>query len=175
MKKLEHNLIDNILEAEVKLGRASTSITFYYPESSLTELLGCRADELPAEIAEFIENVKERLGKITIEELANEKGRYAVKVPSEGLDWVQANFRPSDFMKDFIGEIQRPYNTLEGITEIFHKFSSDVIIDKVSENEWAFSFADEGIDPYVYHVEQNVFGLEYHRFTREAYAKMMAS
>ena len=79
-------------------------------------------------------------------------------------------FRPSDF----IGEIHRPYNTLEGIAEVFHKFSSDVIIDKVNADEWAFSFADEGIDPYVYHVEQNVFGLEYHRFTRGAYAKMMA-
>ena len=42
MKKLERNLIDNILESEVKLGCASTPVTFYYPESSLNELLDCR-------------------------------------------------------------------------------------------------------------------------------------
>ena len=27
---------------------------------------------------------------------------------------------------------------------------------------------------YVYYIEQNVFGLEYHRFTRESYNKMMS-
>ncbi len=47
MKKLERNLIDNILESEVKLGCASTPVTFYYPESSLNELLDCNNDELP--------------------------------------------------------------------------------------------------------------------------------
>ena len=46
MKKLERNLIDNILESEVKLGCASTPVTFYYPESSLNELLDCNNDEL---------------------------------------------------------------------------------------------------------------------------------
>lgn len=146
-------------------------MSYIYIDLDKRGLLDCNAEKLPAKIVEFMENEKKRLGKITIEEVANEKGRYAVKVLPEGLDWVQANFRPSDF----IGEIQRPYNTLEGIAEVFHKFSSDVIIDKVNADEWAFSFADEGIDPYVYHVEQNVFGLEYHRFTRGAYAKMMAS
>ena len=35
MKKLERNLIDNILESEVELGCASTPVTFYYPETRL--------------------------------------------------------------------------------------------------------------------------------------------
>ena len=52
MNKLERNLIDNILESEVKLGRPSTSITFYYPESSLTELLECGTNELDSAIDE---------------------------------------------------------------------------------------------------------------------------
>ncbi len=47
MKKLERNLIDNILESEVKLECASTPVTFYYPESSLNELMDCNNDELP--------------------------------------------------------------------------------------------------------------------------------
>ena len=53
MEELERNLIDNILESEVKLGQACSPITFYYPESSLTELLDCSAGELPLKIAEF--------------------------------------------------------------------------------------------------------------------------
>ena len=108
MNKLERNLIDNILESEVKLGRACSPITFYYPEGSLTELLDCSVGELSLMIAEFLRKEKDRLGNITIGELADEKGRK-----------------------------------------------------------------DDNIDPYVYHIEQNVFGLEYHRFTRESYKRMM--
>ncbi len=174
MKKLERNLIDNILESEVKLGCASTPVTSYYPESSLDELLDRNNDELPVKIAEFLEIEKDCLGKVRIEELGDEKGRYAVRVPIEGFDWVRANYQPSDFMKDFVQEIRKPDNTLAGITDLFKRYSPEVSIIKVNENAWAFYFSDENIDPYVYYIEQNVFGLEYHRFTRESYNKMMS-
>ena len=55
MHKLERNLIDNILESEVKLGRIGTSLTLYYPGSSLAELLDCSEEELPVKLAEFPE------------------------------------------------------------------------------------------------------------------------
>ena len=173
MAKLERNLIDNILESEVKLGRTNTGITFYYPESSLTELLECTADELRFKTEEFSEKEKDRLGNVVIAELVNEKGRFAVRIPKEGVDWVAANFRPSDFMKAFVEEIRKPNNTLAKIAEFFQSFSPEILISKVSEDEWAFSFCDDSVDPYVYHIEQNVFGLEYHRFTKESYRKLM--
>ena len=56
---------------------------------------------------------------------------------------------------------------------LFRRYSNEVIINKMSPDEWAFSFKDENIDPYIYHIEQSVFGLEYHRFTKESYKKMM--
>ena len=43
------------------------------------------------------------------------------------------------------------------------KYKAEVMRDRMLE-----------IDPYVYHIEQSVFGLEYHRFTRESYRKMMS-
>ncbi len=173
MKKLERNLIDNILESEVKLGRTNSSITFYYPEDSLTELLDCSSVELPLKIAAFIENEEDHLDNIIIEELGNEKGRYAVKISEKALDWVHNNYQPSDFMKEFVEEIRKPDKTLEGIAELFRKYSPEVVISKVNTDEWAFAFKEDTIDPYVYHIEQNIFGLEYHRFTRQAYEKMM--
>lgn len=173
MEKLKQNIIDNILESEVKLGRTNTSITFYYPESSLTELLECGLDELSERITDFLNNEKEYFGEIIIEELVNEKGRYGVKIPKEGLDYVYRNYRPSNFIKDFINEIKKPDNNLETIADFFRKYSSDVLIIRNNENEWGFYFTDESINPYVYHIEQNIFGLEYHRFTRAAYEKLM--
>ena len=114
------------------------------------------------------------MGNITIGELGEEKGRYAVKIPAEGFDWVHGNYQPSDFMKEFVQEIRKPDNTLEDIAELFRRYSQDILISKVNEDEWAISFKDDNIDPYVYHIEQSVFGLEYHRFTRESYRKMMS-
>jgi hypothetical protein len=47
------------------------------------------------------------------------------------------------------------------------------VISKNSPDEWALSFGDDNVDSYIYHIEQNVFGLEYHRFTKAAYRNMM--
>lgn len=172
-ERMERDLIDNILESCVKLGFADTPITFYYPETSLTELFGCGRDEIPSAIAEFRKSEQDHFGDIVFEALHDEKRRYAVKVPAEGTEWVHANFKPSAFIEEFVKEIKRPVNTLDSIADFFRKFSPKVDISKISSDEWALSFADEDIDPYVYHIEQNVFGLEYHRFTREAYRNLM--
>ena len=106
--------------------------------------------------------------------LSDEKGRYAVRIFAEGFDWVHKNYQPSDFMKEFVQEIRKPYNSLEDIVDLFRRYSPEILINKVNEDEWAFSFTDDNIDPYVYHIVQSVFGLEYHRFTRESYHMMMS-
>ena len=38
-----------------------------------------------------------------------------------------------------------------------------------------FWFADGQPDPYVYHVEEDDFGLEYHRFTRKSYEALFGN
>ncbi len=170
---LEKNLIDNILECELKLGYANTPICFYYPITSLMELLECEEPEIASAIQQFLERELTCLGKVIVKEQPNEKGRYAVTIPVEGIRWVSDHFQPTDFMRLLISEINRPGNTLEDIVKIFTHFSSEVDVKKVSDKEWVIGFADESIDPYVYHIEQNEFGFEYHRFTREAYEKTM--
>lgn len=76
MHKLERNLIDNILESEVKLGRIGTSLTLYYPGSSLAELLDCSEEELPVKLAEFPEKGTEYLGNIVIEQIDGSGERF---------------------------------------------------------------------------------------------------
>lgn len=166
---LEKNLIDNVLECQVKLGMADLPISFYYPQTSLIELLACSIETLDLEIERFKEKELYRLGRLKIEELKNEKGRYAITVPAEGIKWVYDNFVPSEFMQEFIAGIKSPGITIEDVINIFKKFSDKVNANQVSDNEWAVSFEDTDIDPYVYHVERDCFGLEYHRFTHKAY------
>ena len=173
MNKLEQNLIDNILECRVKLGDADTQISFYFPLSSLAELLECSPENIDSSIREFRNNEQGRLGFVQFEECSNEKGRYAVTIPLEGINWVQENYQPSDFMKDFINEIRKPANTFDNLIKVFHKYSPDIDVKDISATEHAICFRDMTIDPYVYYIEQNMFGLEYHRFTRESFKKLI--
>ena len=170
---LEKNLIDNILECELKLGYANTPVCFYYPITSLLELLECEESEIDSAIQQFQKREVYRLGNVIIKEQKNEKERYAVTIPVEGIGWVHEHFQPTDFMRLLISEINRPGNFLEDIVKIFTHFSTKVDVKKVSEKEWIIGFEDANIDPYVYHIEQNEFGFEYHRFTKEAYEKTM--
>ena len=118
-ERMERDLIDNILESCVKLGFADTPITFYYPETSLTELFGCGRDEILSAIAEFRKSEQDHFGDIVFEALHDEKRRYAVIVPAEGTEWVYANFKPSAFIEEFVKEIKRPGNTLDSIADLF--------------------------------------------------------
>lgn len=169
---LERNLIDNILECEIKLGHASLAISFYYPKNSLFELLDCIEQDLDKKIKEFQEKELEKLGYIEIKELPNEKGRYGVTIPAKGVDFVSSNYVPTDFMKSFVHEIKKTGSTLDSMKKFFEQFSEDVVVEKVNNEEWAIWFQDESIDPYVYYIEQNLFGLEYHRFTKKAYEEL---
>ncbi|MCR5755605.1 MAG: DUF3877 family protein [Acetatifactor sp.] len=166
---LEKNIIDNVLECFVKLGATNTAINFYYPLPSLLRLLNCDKEHLDTAIATFKKEEMNRLGDVNIEELPNEKGRYEVVVPVCGVEWVSKNYTPTAFLRAFIAEIQKPGSTLESMACLFQTFSKDFKIDKLQEDRWALSFQDKSVDPYVYLIEQNVFGLEYHRFTQREY------
>lgn len=72
----------------------------------------------------------------------------------------------------FISEIKKPGNTLEDMKALFYRFSPEIVVTKNTDAEWGLCFKDESIAPYVYHIEQNTFGLEYHRFTRVAYREI---
>lgn len=169
MMDLERNIIDNILECQVKLGMADLPIRFYYPQASLIELLECSNETLNQEIEKFKKKVCNSLGRLEIVELKNEKGRYGITVPVEGIKWVYANFTPSEFMQAFIAGIKSPGITLEEVIHIFKRFSDQVNVNQVNDHEWAVSFENPDIDPYVYHIEKDCFGLEYHRFSHKAY------
>ena len=76
---LEQNIIDNILECEVKIGHNSVQFTVYYPNDSLCELLDCDEDNLIDFINKKYINVLELL-KCT---LVYSKVKEALKTPAK--------------------------------------------------------------------------------------------
>ncbi len=169
---LKQNIIDNVLECQVKLGKAAMPVSFYYPDTSLCQLLGCNREDLQEACRSFCQATADTLGGLVIREVPSEPGRYGVTVPAAGVDWIGQHFTPSDFTRAFVEEVKKPGQTLEGMVDFFKSYSDDVIVDKEEDKEWAISYGHDLVDPYVYHIEENVFGLEYHRFTKEAYAAL---
>lgn len=166
---LEKNLIDNITECIVKLGSIDVSMTFYYPLSSLLELLDTDEDSLSDAIENFTLRVKDTLGDVVISKVKGEKGRYGITVPVNGIKWVDENYKASDFVKSFISSIKELDASLEKMIDLFTSYDSKVITRRENDSEIAIWFEDDSIDPYVYFLEENDFGLEYHRYTKKAY------
>ena len=165
---LKKNLCDNIKECELKIGYREAEIGLYYPESSLLELLDTDKDGLEQAISRFTQEVSEELGAVSIVP-TQEKGRYCITVPKEGISYVHQTIEASLFLCDFIHEVKLPGKSLAEIIKVFYRYSDAVVVEKDSPKEWAVSFADDSIDPYIYYIEEDAFGLEYHRFTHEAY------
>ena len=169
------NLIDNILECGVKLGPCNTSMTFYYPLSSLYELLNCDETSFDTATAAFKSEVSETLGEISIKEVKSEPGRFGVKVSPRGVAYVTENFKASDFTKAFISAITDMEVTVDKIIALFKSYDSEVVVKRENDHEFAVYFASGEVDPYVYFLEENDFGLEYPRYTRFAYEMAMHS
>lgn len=165
---LKRNIFDNIKECEIKIGYREEDMNLYYPLESLLELLPSDRENLPDAIAAFCRSAETELGALTINE-TEEKGRFCIHVPSAGVKYVHENVKNSPFLKAFLDEIFKPGNSLEDIVNVFRTFSRDVIVEKVEEHEWGIYFLDPETDPYVYYLEQEEFGLQYHRFTKHAY------
>jgi len=169
---LKQNIIDNILECEIKIGHDNLPITFYYPRESLVDLLGCQDTELNQAVEAFVKNVSDELGRVSVISQDNKDERFAVTVQPNGVEWVNQNFEASEFIRSFIAKIRMPGKTLTDMVEFFRSFNNEVIVEEESEDEWALYFKSEDVDPYVYYIESNVFGLEYHRFTHSAYQRL---
>ncbi len=168
---LEQNIYDTVKEWEIKIGYRKEGIQLYYPLESLLELLDIGKSGFPAAVSEFCKEAQKRLGNVEITK-TEEEGRYCIRIPAEGVEYIHQNIPENLFLKAFLETITTSGKTQRDVLAIFQKFSDKVQVKKSGEQEWAFWFEDETIDPYVYHVKEGEFGLEYHRFTRETYKKL---
>ena len=167
---LKTNICDSIKECEIKLGYQEKPIHLYYPESTLLELLEAEHNNLSEKITLFCQTQTKIFGDITIAE-TQEKGRYCIDVPAKGVKYVHENMAASSFITAFVREIHKPGGKREDIIKLFHEFSNDVVVEKMEEKEWALYFRDGIPDAYVYYIEEDDFGLQYHRFTRETFER----
>lgn len=165
---LEKNLCDTIKEWELKIGCSKDPIALYYPSETLLALLGMDSDRkaaLDQELQNFSRQVESRLGKL---EISEKQGRYCIRIPREGSAYIHQHITANPFLIRFLQVLTKAGSTLEDVEAVFLEFSTEAVKEKDGADT-IFYFKNPEIDEYVYCVEEDEFGLEYHRFTRSDY------
>lgn len=166
---LEKNICDTLKEWELKIGCSSQPVELYYPQDSLSALLGLPQgdrEELKQALEAFCRQVQERLGKVQI---TRHKERFCIRIPEQGSRYVRDHIQSNPFLVRFLEIIHQPDAGISDVEQVFCEFSPQVVKKQTQEGEYIFYFHNPQIDEYVYCVEEDEFGLEYHRFTRSDY------
>lgn len=171
-QRLEKNIIDNIREAQLKLGYEERPISFNYLTSSLCHLLGTENIE-GGELLDFLTYTYPRLGKVTFSPI---RDGYCVTVSAEGTAYVHSHPDKSRFLIDFIETVRNHHNTIEDVFAVFNRHSGSVTIEELHNEEFDYLvyFADGIPDDYRYclTLEPCMDGgchITYHRFIPEDY------
>lgn len=177
---LEQHMIDTIKEWQLKIGCQPGSMRLYYPKASLIGMLDIGADaseaELLKELSDFTADVRERLGNIRVSHTGE---RYCLEVPEKGCRYVKEQVPDPQFLKLLLDVLQDKGTDMERIRHLFLSYAREnngrCLEDGHGEEGLGrvFSFDRNDIDPYVYCVEQDDFGLTYHRFDRQDYEHLL--
>ncbi len=179
MNALERHIVDTIKEWQLKIGYREGDMKLYYPAKSLAVLLDMDTETEEAglwnALGQFGEEVKGRLGEI---QFSCHEGRYCLDIPSEGCAYVAEQIPVPEFLKLLLEVVATPGRTMEDVRNCFAHFADGKQI-KYMETDSAdhemghvFYFEQGDYDPYVYCVEENEFGLTYHRFSRSDYEEL---
>lgn len=184
---LRQHIFDTIKEWQMKIGSRDESIRLYYPAVSLMNLLRlgdkagtgdkkpegeARLGELDGALLIFAQDVEPLLGKIRF---SRQGERYCIEVPEKGCAYIANAVPEPEFLKRFLSVITAKDSTLEQIRACFQDFAGMYGLGYTEEDKegegagHVFYFSSAVPEPYIYCVEEDEFGLTYHRFTREDY------
>lgn len=172
-KRLEKNLVDNIKEAQLKLGFENRPMSLNYMSSSLKNLLGEAAtdDVLQA----FSEYVAPKLGRLLF---SRSKNGICITIPAEGTAYVNS-LGGYEFLGELVEKV-KSHASLEEVMAVFRHFSPNVTIEEIDNGEFDLLayFPDKCPDEYYYCLtaEPCMGGgchAMYHRFIREDYEEMI--
>lgn len=177
---LEKHIVDTVKEWQMKIGYMEENMKLYYPEVSLLSLLQLNENtskqELDLALQNFSRETKERLGGVRI---SNEGGRYCIEVPAAGCRYIKEQVPDSEFLGMLLKVITTPGNTMKEVRACFAAFADRHGLsyreEKSLDDETGrvFYFEPNEEEKYVYCVEEDDFGLTYHRFTGEDYERLL--
>ena len=175
-ERLEQNLIDQMKEAQLKLGFEEETMRLYYPVASLNLLLGINCEtvkEMVTKLTDLFADGRSILGAVSFRASA---GRIEVNVPPEGARYVHEHMGDVAFLKAIIDLFSNPHDkSVEDVKKVFGHFGAYVCeeMPEGSDCDESLHFEDPSIDEYYYCVKEEMGHLIYHRFLKEDYQKLL--
>ena len=175
---LEKHLIDTMKEWQIKIGGLTSDMRLYYPKASLCRYLNLQDDieneVLAKEIEKYFANQVKYLGEVTV---SAKQDRFCILVGREGCDYVEKNVPEPEFLARFLEVLKS--QKMQIILDYFEEYAKEhwtTVCTQQEEGgmETILYFEKEEIEPYVYCVDQNEFGITYHRFSKGDYMELKA-
>ena len=173
---LEKHVVDTMKEWQIKIGSFDSNIRLYYPKISLCRCLNLSIDidneDLSSYIEQYFAEKIKYLGNVTVN---TNQDRFCIMVGKEGCDYVEKRIPEPKFLAKFLEVLksQKMQDILDYFQEYAMKQGTCVCVEKKEgEVETVLYFADEYVEPYVYCIDENEFGITYHRFTKEDYVDL---
>lgn len=179
MNELAQHMVDTVKEWQLKIGVRKEKMDLFYPLESLKELLKLEktatTEQLEQALSVFQEENRALFGTL---HFWKEKDRYGIEIPKEGVIHIAETIPNPEFLEKFLQVIQNPASKMENITNCFCEYAKekgDVLHQENMVHDGlgsVFYFEKESTERYVYCVEDDDFGLTYHRFTRKEYEEL---
>ncbi len=179
MNELAQHMVDTVKEWQCKIGVRKEKMDLFYPLQSLKQLLQLNpadsTEQLEKTLTEFQKEYEDLFGRL---HFWKEKERYGIEIPEEGVIHIAETIPDPEFLEKFLKVIQNPASKMEDITNCFRQFANDkgdilhqenMVHDGLGS---VFYFEKDSTERYVYCVEDDDFGLTYHRFTRKEYEEL---
>ncbi len=175
-ERLVKNILDQVKEAQLKLGFARETVRLYYPVSSLNQLLQTEA--------KTAEEMAELLGKADLfrnlpgeAEFHTHAGRLEISVPPETVCHVHEEMPDPPFLKALIRLFEEHHAPdREALESLFGSFSENYQLKEMPEGsdfDYVIWFPDKNPDEYYYCVKEEMGHTIYHRFMEEDYRQLL--
>lgn len=176
-QKLIQNVIEQIKEAQLKLGAEKEVIRLYFPMASMNAILGTNyTDEQEMLTALRTNTVFDTtvLGRL---KFFIHEGRFEVRVPAEGAEYVAREVEDPPFLKAIVQLFATHHHlTIEEVCDCFAQFDREYYCEKMAPGtdfDYAVYFEDAEYDAYYYCVKMEMGHTIYHRFTKEDYQMLL--
>lgn len=173
---LEKHIIDTMKEWQIKIGNFDSNIRLYYPKISLRHHLDLDANMENEELCHYIEEYfAEKVKYLGNVKATAERDRFCIMVGKEGCDYVENEVPNPEFLTDFLKVLKS--QNIDNILNYFKEYATEhgtgiCIQEEEGGLETVVYFENEDVEPYVYCIDRNEFGITYHRFTKEDFAEL---
>lgn len=167
--KLEKNIIDQIKEAQLKLGFVRETVRLYYPMESILGIV-----EEPVMEPDFL--CQQLEGAFPDFAFGIHAGRVEICVPPSYVEYVHKEVETPAFLATLIDQFQKHHHlNVEQIKEIFSGFG-DYVCQQMPEGtdfDYVFYFRNPAVDEYYYCIRMEMGHTIYHRFLKSDYEQLL--